>query len=201
LWLDANMAETLEEKIQRVFREEVAICGYDPSWPEMFRHEKEHLLKCLPSGLIRRIEHYGSTAVPGLAAKPIVDMLVEVADLSETKAKVAPILEVQGYDYFWRPTSGDNVPPFYAWFIKRDPNTGARTHHIQMITATPEFAHHWDALRFRDYLIEHPEVAGEYEQLKRRLANAHPRDREAYTSGKSEFVGRITRQVKRPSKQ
>jgi GrpB-like predicted nucleotidyltransferase (UPF0157 family) len=117
------MAETLEKKIQRVLREAVTISAYDPAWPEMFRREKEHLLKCLPSGSIRRIEHYGSTAVPGLAAKPIVDMLVEVTDLDETKTKIAPILEMQGYDYFWRPTSGDDVPPFYAWFIKRDRNT------------------------------------------------------------------------------
>jgi GrpB-like predicted nucleotidyltransferase (UPF0157 family) len=102
---------------------------------------------------MRRIEHYGCTAVPGLAAKPIIDMLVEVTDLDETKTKVAPILEAQGYDYFWRATSGGDVSPFYAWFIKRDSDTGARTHHIHMITGSPEFAPHWDALLFRDYLI------------------------------------------------
>ena len=191
------MAETVEEKIRRVLREDVAMSGYDPEWPEMFRREQEHLLKCLPSGLIRRIEHYGSTAVPGLAAKQIIDMLVEVDDLDETKVKVAPILEMQGYDYFWRPTWGDGVPPFYAWFIKRDSDTGARTHHIHMITGSPEFAPHWDALLFRDYLIEHPEVASEYEQLKRRLAETHPNNREDYTSGKSEFVSCVTSQAKR----
>jgi GrpB-like predicted nucleotidyltransferase (UPF0157 family) len=86
------MAETLEEKVRRVLAECVAISEYDPGWPEMFQCEKEHLLKCLPSGSIRRIEHYGSTAVPGLAAKPIIDMLVEVEDLDETKSKVVPIL-------------------------------------------------------------------------------------------------------------
>jgi GrpB-like predicted nucleotidyltransferase (UPF0157 family) len=57
-----------------------------------------------------------------------------------------------------------------------------------MITGSPEFATHWDALLFRDYLIEHPEVASEYEELKRRLAETHSNDRLAYTSGKSEFV-------------
>jgi len=106
------MAETLEEKIRRILREDVVISGYNSGWPEMFRHEKEHLLKCLPAELIRRIEHYGSTSVPGLVAKPIIDMLVEVTDLDETKAKVVAILEAQGYDYFWRATSGDDVPPF-----------------------------------------------------------------------------------------
>src|SRR5262245_15063190 len=143
--------ETLRQRIQRVTQEDVAIGPYDPRWPESFRHEKEHLLSCLPQELIRRIEHFGSTAVPGLAAKPIVDILVEVTDLEQTKSRIVPVLEVQGYDYFWRPTSGDDGPPFYAWFIKRDPRTGTRTHHIHMVES--HFVDHWDRLLFRDYLI------------------------------------------------
>ena len=144
--------------------------------------------------MIRRIEHFGSTAVPGLAAKPIVDLLVEVTDLEATRARVAPVLEAQGYDYFWRPTHGDDGPPFYAWFIKRDPRTGARTHHIHMVEAG--FAEHWDRLLFRDYLREHPEVAGEYERLKRELASASSHDRVSYTSGKTAFVQRVTARAK-----
>ena len=119
------------EKIARVVQEDVAIVPCDPRWPEMFRAEKEHLLACLPGELIRRIEHFGSTAVPGLAAKPIVDMLVEVTDLEATRARIAPVLEAQGYDYFWRPAMFEG-PPFYAWFIKRD-GCGVRTHHIHMV--------------------------------------------------------------------
>jgi len=69
------------------------------------------------SRLIRRIEHFGSTAVPGLAAKPIIDMLVEVPSLRAAKLDVAPVLCAAGYEYFWRPTFGDNVPPWYAFFI------------------------------------------------------------------------------------
>lgn len=88
--------ETPEQRIQRVVQEEVAITPYDPAWPELFRQEKEHLLCCLPNDLIRRIEHFGSTAVPGLAAKPFVDMLVEVADLAATRDRIAPVLEAQG---------------------------------------------------------------------------------------------------------
>jgi hypothetical protein len=76
--------ETPEQLIQRVVREEVAIAMCDPGWLECFRQEKEHLLSCLPRDLIRRVEHFGSTAVPGLAAKPIVDVLVEVSDLQAT---------------------------------------------------------------------------------------------------------------------
>lgn len=187
--------ESLEEHIRRVVHEEVAIVAYDPRWPEWFRQEREHLLACLPGGLIRRIEHFGSTAVPGLAAKPIIDVLAEVTDLQAIRERVAPLLEAQGYDYFWRPTHGDDGPPFYAWFIKRDPSTGARTHHIHMVEAT--FTEHWDRLHFRDFLIERPEVAREYESLKVRLATEHPQDRAAYTRAKTEFIARITERAKR----
>ena len=187
--------ETPEQRIQRVVREEVAIAPYDPDWPELFRQEKEHLLSCLPNDLIRRVEHFGSTAVPRLAAKPIVDMLVEVTDLEATNVRIAPVLESQGYDYFWRPTYGDDGPPFYAWFIKRDLETGVRTHHIHMVEG--HFAEHWDRLLFRDYLIEHPEVAKEYERLKAELASVNPHDRVTYTRGKTEFIVKITEHAKR----
>jgi GrpB-like predicted nucleotidyltransferase (UPF0157 family) len=185
--------ETLDERIRRVVQEDVAVVPYDPHWPELFRREKEHLLSCLPTELIRRVEHFGSTAVPRLAAKPIVDILVEVTDLAATRECIAPVLEAQGYDYFWRPTHGDDGPPFYTWFIKRDPANGVRTHHVHMVEHHFE---HWDRLLFRDYLIEHPHVAREYEQLKARLASAHPNDRTAYTQGKTEFVVRVTERAK-----
>jgi GrpB-like predicted nucleotidyltransferase (UPF0157 family) len=187
--------ETLEQRIQRVVREEVAIVSYDPAWPEAFREEKEHLLSCLPKELVRRLEHFGSTAVPGLAAKPIVDVLVEVTDLEATKMQIAPVLQAKGYEYFWRPTYGDDGSPFYAWFIKRDGQSGARTHHIHMVEGA--FTEHWDRLLFRDYLIDHPEVAGEYQALKVRLASDSSRDRVAYTQGKTEFIVRVTEEAKR----
>lgn len=180
--------ETLEEKVRRVVQEDVAVVSYDPRWPERFRLEAEHLRACLPRELVGRIEHFGSTAVPGLSAKPIVDVLVEVSDLAATRERIAPVLEAQGYDYFWRPSWGDDTPPFYAWFIKRGPD-GQRTHHIHMVEAHFE---HWDRLLFRDYLIDHPAVAAEYGALKQRLAVEHPNDRVAYTRGKTAFVMRVT---------
>jgi GrpB-like predicted nucleotidyltransferase (UPF0157 family) len=112
--------ESQQQRVQRVLLEPVDISPYDPAWAVMFRQEKEHLLSCLPADLIRRVEHFGSTAVPGLAAKPIVDILVEVTDLQATRVRIAPVLESQGYEYFWRPTRGDDGTPFYAWFIKRE---------------------------------------------------------------------------------
>ncbi len=185
--------ETLEEKIARVLRDDVAVVPYDSGWPDAFRREKEHLLACLPSELIGRIEHFGSTAVPGLAAKPIIDMLVEVASLEAARRRIAPLLESQGYDYFWRPSFGDDVPPFYAWFIKRDAD-GRRTHHIHMVESDFEL---WDRLLFRDYLIAHPAVAAEYQVLKQRLSAAHPHDRIAYTEGKTALIAQVMQQAKR----
>ncbi len=185
--------ETREERIRRLVQEDVTIAEYDPRWPERFRREKQHLLSCLPADLIRRVEHFGSTAVPGLAAKPIVDILVEVTDLDATKARIVPLLESEGYEYLWRPTHGEDGPPWYAWFIKRDPHTGVRTYHIHMVLKGFE---HWDRLLFRDYLRDHPEVATQYGMLKRQLSAAHPRDRVAYTQGKSEFIRKVTKQAK-----
>lgn len=184
--------ETLEEKVARVVKEKVAVVPYDPRWPMAFEDERRHLRTCLPSGLIGRIEHFGSTAVPGLSAKPIVDMLVAVRSLDETRQRIVPILEGQGYDYFWRPTWGDDVPPFYAWFIKRDGN-GNRTHHIHMVEADFE---HWERLFFRDYLIAHAAVAREYGQLEERLGVLHRWDRVAYTRAKGDFIRKVTETAK-----
>src|SRR6267142_482442 len=184
--------EPLEERIERVLQEEILLVPYNHAWPRMFEEEKHHLLNCLPSELIKRVEHFGSTAIPGLAAKPIVDMLVEVTSLEETKERIAPVLEAQGYDYFWRATHGEDGPPFYAWFIKRN-SAGIRTHHVHMVERDFE---HWDRLLFRDYLIEYAEIAKEYQTLKYALARDYLNDRVAYTNGKSEFVVRVTQVAK-----
>lgn len=190
--MKSSPTETLEQKIARVVKEVVAVVAYDPHWPVAFEEEQLRLLSCLPRDLIKRIEHFGSTAVPGLAAKPIVDMLVEVTSLDETRRRIAPILEAQGYDYFWRPSWGDSTPPFYAWFIKRD-SVGNRTHHIHMVEAGFE---QWDRLLFRDYLIAHPDVAQQYSDLKQKLSAAHCDDRVSYTEAKTAFIREITERAK-----
>ncbi len=186
--------DSLEKRIQRVTAEIVAVEPYNSTWPELFQRERQHLLHCLPNGLIERIEHFGSTAVPGLAAKPIIDMLIGVTSLDETRNQIVPILTGQGYEYFWRPTTGDDGPPWYAWFIKRYPPSGRRTHHLHFVELT--FTEHWDRLLFRDHLIAHPDIAAEYSHLKTDLASQHASDRVSYTRAKSDFVCRITRLAK-----
>lgn len=180
--------ETLEDKIKRVTAERVEIVEYDPSWPLRFEEEKTHLLECLPAGLIVRIEHYGSTAVVGMPAKPIVDMVIEVTDVDEAKVVIPEVLEPQGYDCFWRPTMGDDIPPWYTWCIKRDA-AGARTHHLHFGAV----GFKKDELGFRDILRAHPDVAADYAALKLRLAREYAADRVAYTEAKGAFIQRVIR--------
>lgn len=186
------MTESFEQRLQRVLRDPVRVVPCDAAWPGMFRREAAHLRACLPAELVGRIEHVGSTAVPGLAAKPVVDMLIEVVSVDEAHRLIAPVLESQGYDYFWRPGLTENER-HYPWFIGRGAD-GRRTHHLHMVEADFE---HWDQLVFRDYLIAHPEVAAEYARLKYRLAAEHAHDRIAYTQGKTEFIVEVTARAKR----
>jgi GrpB-like predicted nucleotidyltransferase (UPF0157 family) len=188
--------ESLEQRIRLVTSEPVEIVDYDPDWPASFEREKAHLLACVPAGIVVRIEHFGSTAVPGLSAKPIVDMLAEVTDLAVVRREVLPVLEAAGYEYFWRPTFGDDGEPFYAWFIKRDPS-GRRTHHIHMVE--DDFESHWERLLFRDYLIAHPDVAHSYDRLKRAAARDLGSDRVRYTEAKGEFIGQVMADIRRAS--
>ncbi len=169
--------------------DEIEIVPYDPAWPRRFESEKHHLRDCLPPELIGRIEHFGSTAVPGLAAKPIIDMLVEVTSLTEAARRIVPVLEAQGYDYFWRPSWYDENTPSYIWFIKRN-EAGERTHHVHFLEAD---SHEWERLLFRDYLREHPDTAHEYAELKHRIARDYPNDRIAYAREKTAFINRITK--------
>ena len=178
---------------RRAADEAVAVVPYDPDWPRRFEEEARRLRDCLPAELIGRIEHFGSTAVPGLAAKPIIDMLVEVTSLEAVRDRIAPILEARGYEFFWRPSAAGETDIAYAWFIRRDA-AGRRTHHVHMLEKD---AKDWERLLFRDYLTEHPETAAEYAALKQRLAAEHPDDRRAYASAKTDFIVRTTREAKR----
>lgn len=182
-----------EQRVRKATTERVEIVPYDPDWPLRFDEERRHLLTCLAHHITGRIEHFGSTAVPGLAAKPVVDILVEVPSLRTVNANIAPILVAQGYEYFARPSWNDPNVPAYAWFIKRDAQ-GRRTHHIHMLG--PD-AQEWERLLFRDYLITHPEVASEYAALKYHSAAAHGDDRLAYAKAKTAFITRITRTARK----
>ncbi|MCI0391514.1 MAG: GrpB family protein [Acidobacteria bacterium] len=182
------MKKSLEQRIEEAIREEISIVPYNPEWPRLFESEAKELRRRFSVPLITRIEHFGSTAVPGLAAKPVVDILVEVSSLEETKRLIVPLLESEGYEYFWRTDMG---PP-YAWFIKRD-SQDRRAYHIHMVEADSNL---WERLYFRDYLREFPDEARRYEELKRHLSEKYPNDRVAYTRGKAEFVVTLTERAR-----
>ena len=181
------MNQEMQKRIQELVTEEISITPYNPGWPKMFEKEKTFLEKTIPQMLIKRIEHFGSTAIPNLSAKPIIDILVEVTSLEETKKSIVPILESNGYEYFWRPTIGDD-PPYYAWFIKRNPE-GKRSHHIHMVESDSPL---WNRLFFRDYLREFPAEARRYDTLKKTLAKRYEFDRITYTKEKTTYIKNTT---------
>lgn len=186
------MDDKLKERVEKLIKEKISIVPYNPLWLQMFKEEAGYLRRKLPRDLIKRIEHFGSTAIEGLSAKPIIDILVEVTDLEETKKRIVPVLKAEGYEYLWRPAFGDYDPPYYAWFIKRNAE-GKRTYHIHMVESDSVL---WDRLYFRDYLKEFPKIARNYNDLKVNLSKEYPNDRVKYTEGKSEFIRRITEKAK-----
>lgn len=185
-----KISRELQKKIDRVVKEEIKVVSYDPRWPVLFSQEKKFLLKEFPE-VIQHIEHFGSTSIPGLSAKPVIDMLIKVSKLALVKKKIVPKLEALGYDYFWRPES--DQPPMYAFFIKRN-KQGVRVGHLHIVEASSRL---WDRLFFRDYLISHPVVAKKYEELKLKLAQQYLHDRVGYTIAKDQFIKLTTDQAKR----
>jgi len=163
--------------------DDIQLVPHDPRWPEMLHAEAERLRQLLGE-MALRVEHAGSTAVPGLSAKPVIDMLLEIPSFESAQQRVVPRLEQDGWEYVWR----DDRPPGHMMFIRRNA-LRVRTHHVHM---APTGHPLWDRLAFRDYLLSHPVEARRYEQLKRRLAAEHRGDREAYTEGKGEYVKRVT---------
>lgn len=162
------------------------IAPYDPGWVAAFETERDRLARAL-GPLARRIDHHGSTAVPGLDAKPIIDIQVSVDRLQPIDAYAAPLAAL-GYTHLVHPD--DAVCPFF-----HRPAAWPHTHHVHVVQAGG--AEERRTLAFRDYLRDHGEVAREYAALKRRLATAADADdaaaREAYANAKSTFVERVVR--------
>lgn len=157
----------------------VQIVDYDPAWPELFERERALIAEAL-GDLAAAIEHVGSTAVPGLGAKPILDMMVGLRSLEDGERSVAP-LEALGYEYM-----GEMGIPGRFYFRKPPGHDRLRTHHIHMVELACDF---WQRhLLFRDYLRSHPEDARRYHELKARLAARYGADREGYTEAKTEFI-------------
>lgn len=160
---------------------EIVIADYDPRWPRRFEAERERIAQALGAGALR-IEHIGSTAVPGLAAKPIVDMLVTVSDVGD-ESSYGPALERAGYELRVR-------EPVHRMF-----RTPARDVHVHVWgDRDPEVARH---LAFRDRLRESPSDRAEYERLKRSLAQREWPDMNHYADAKGPLIEAILARVPR----
>lgn len=161
--------------------EEIHLEPYDPNWAAKFESEKLLVLDVLGSWIKGGVHHVGSTAVDGLVAKPIVDIMVGVENLEKAKECI-PLLENIQYNYF--PYKPDQM----HWFCK--PSPSHREFHLYLIEPTHS---EWIArLAFRDYLRKHSDVAQEYVLQKTKLAKEFINDREAYTQGKSDFIKSIS---------
>jgi GrpB-like predicted nucleotidyltransferase (UPF0157 family) len=158
------------------FRDSVELSPYDSDWPKLFEMEAQRLRTILPQA--GRIEHFGSTAVVGLKAKPVIDILLEVDD--PTAPHVQEALEQAGYHWYWR-TDREPHYPFCVKFAE----DGHRTHHVHVHRGDSGF---WERLLFRDLLRVDQEERSAYQQFKETAAAAHKGDREAYTDAKAGFV-------------
>ena len=166
--------------------DDIIIVKYDPAWPAKFAGEAQKLREVFGDNLAA-IEHAGSTAVPGLSAKPVIDILIGVPLLEAAKAAI-PKIEALGYGY-WR----EDTIPRRLYFVKGLPPNGPRSHHVHLVEKDSEF---WRThLLFRDILRADPEEARRYEELKLRLAARFTDDREAYTDGKADYIEAVLRKA------
>ncbi len=166
----------------------IQIVPYDKNWVKIFNSESELIIKTLGENIILKIEHFGSTAIEGLSAKPTIDILVEIPHLTDMlKEMIIKKMKEIDYHFIWR--TDEKVP--YMHFVKGYTIDGFKGNvfHIHMGDKTHPL---WDRIYFRDYLRLNIKVAEEYESLKISLAEQFKYDREAYTNAKSEFVKRIT---------
>jgi GrpB-like predicted nucleotidyltransferase (UPF0157 family) len=156
---------------------QVEVVPYDPSWPARFLEEQALLEPVLQPWLVAPTEQIGSTAVPGLAAKPVIDLMAPVQSLVASTGAIAAASAL-GYCYF--PYKSEVM----HWFCK--PSPSLRTHHLHIIpTGSPLWV---ERLAFRDALRRDANLAAEYARLKLELASRFRHDRDAYTEAKSEFI-------------
>jgi GrpB-like predicted nucleotidyltransferase (UPF0157 family) len=161
----------------------VAVVPHDPRWREMFAVEAERVKVALGANVVA-VHHIGSTAIPTIYAKAIIDLLVEVAAIEDVDQHTAA-MNALGYE-----AMGEFGIAGRRYF-RKDDGTRVRTHHVHVFTAgSAEAVRH---LAFRDFLIAHPDWAERYSALKRELAEAHRDSIERYMDGKDGLIKEIDR--------
>jgi GrpB-like predicted nucleotidyltransferase (UPF0157 family) len=160
----------------------INVVPYDPEWPHRFQAERTLLEGVLAYWLEGGIHHVGATSVPGLAAKPSIDMMAGVRDFEEVRAAFEPLRE-HGYQH------APHRPAIAHHFVKPSRRVEELTYGLHLTEPGSDL---WrERLTFRDALRADPALAAEYEALKLRLAQEHPDDVAAYTAGKRSFVVRV----------
>jgi GrpB-like predicted nucleotidyltransferase (UPF0157 family)/GNAT superfamily N-acetyltransferase len=160
----------------------VYLVPYDESWPTRFEEERLAISGALGERAVA-VEHIGSTSIPGMMAKPIIDVLVSIARIADAPTLFDPL---EGLKYHYSPYDEERTPE-RRWFCK--PNRARRTHHLHLVEAGSRW--HRDSLEFRNFLREDRGEAARYEALKLDLATRFRDDREAYTEGKTAFVRKV----------
>lgn len=164
--------------------DEIELVPPNPDWPRRFAEEAARLRTIIPEDLLIDLEHIGSTAIPGMPAKPVIDILATVTDLDAASARLVGPLEAAGYA-FW----AENPDADRLFFVKGlPPSAPRRTHHLHIMEPGPGALRH---IAFRDHLRADPADAARYAALKTGLAARFADDREAYTEAKGAFVAGI----------
>lgn len=161
----------------------VTLSSPNKSWPQLYFEEKKLIKSMFLKGEIKEITHIGSTSIPNIKAKPIIDILVEIhknTDIKELKNRI----ESLNYHCLSKP---ENPPP-HIMFVKGYTLNGftGQVYHVHV-----RYPGNWDEIYFKNHLVDHPEVARKYEKLKVLLALKYKNNRELYTKGKTDFIKRI----------
>ena len=165
----------------------VEVVPHDPQWRDAFEAEAKHVAAAL-SGNVVAVHHIGSTAIPDIYAKPVIDLLVEVRHITEVDVR-SSAMESLGYEVM-----GEFGIPGRRYF-RKDDREGIRTHQVHAFEAgSAEVERH---LAFRDYMIAHPGDAQKYGELKKRLAEEHPQSIDGYMDGKDGFIKEIDQKAAR----
>jgi GrpB-like predicted nucleotidyltransferase (UPF0157 family) len=174
--------------------EAVHLSAYDPGWPDRAAGYADELRPVLGQWLLGPIEHVGSTAIPGLVAKPVIDLMAQVADPDAVAGQAGGALDALNWRHVPPELDGR---PWRRFFAKVSPDGQHRLAHLHLMSAG---AARWDQqLLFRDTLCADPELRAEYAAVKARLASAYAGDRERYTDEKAAFVIRVLRGHTHPS--
>ena len=172
-------------------RHSAVVEPYDPDWPVLFEEERR-LIMAAVGHIVAGVHHVGSTSIPGMPAKPILDIAVLLREFEDGERCIEPM---ESIGYFHKGVDEVDIPNDRFFLRGHPPREGCadseeiRTHVLHMYTLdSPIRRNHF---AFRDYLIAHPEVAAEYARLKLILADKHSDDRTAYSAGKGSFIREV----------